>query len=111
MSELISPDELKQRIVSGSELAILDVREEGVYFDCHLFLGIECAAQPIGTSNRIAGAEAFSAHRRVRYRRQAAWTGAAGAKSTQRARLCGCGHACWRHRFLARCGLGAFFRP
>ncbi len=37
MSELISPDELKQRIVSGSELAILDVREEGVYFDCHLF--------------------------------------------------------------------------
>ena len=32
----VTAAELKQEIVSGEELAILDVREEGTYFDCHL---------------------------------------------------------------------------
>ena len=32
----VTAAELKQEIVSDKELAILDVREEGTYFDCHL---------------------------------------------------------------------------
>ncbi len=36
MKNIVAPQELKRRILRGSELAIVDVREEGVYFDCHL---------------------------------------------------------------------------
>ena len=36
MTRAISADSLKHKILSGEELAILDVREEGIYFDAHL---------------------------------------------------------------------------
>lgn len=36
MSRLISPDALKQLIVGGAEMAVLDVREEGVFSDGHM---------------------------------------------------------------------------
>jgi len=37
MSQDISAAELKSLIISGLEYAILDVREQGIYFDGHLF--------------------------------------------------------------------------
>ena len=36
MTREITPEKLKQRIVARGEFAIIDVREEGVYFDSHL---------------------------------------------------------------------------
>ena len=36
MSREISAPELKERILAGDELAILDIREEGIYFQRHL---------------------------------------------------------------------------
>ncbi len=37
MNHEISAENLKQRILARDEIAIIDVREEGIYFDCHLF--------------------------------------------------------------------------
>ena len=37
MNREFSAENLKQRILTREEIAIIDVREEGIYFDCHLF--------------------------------------------------------------------------
>ena len=37
MNREFSADNLKQHILNREEIAIIDVREEGIYFDCHLF--------------------------------------------------------------------------
>ena len=37
MSHGISAVELKRLVVDLDEIAVIDIREEGVYFDCHLF--------------------------------------------------------------------------
>ncbi len=37
MKKTLNPQQIKRTILERTELAILDVREEGVYFDCHLF--------------------------------------------------------------------------
>ncbi|MDE0308999.1 MAG: rhodanese-like domain-containing protein [Acidiferrobacterales bacterium] len=37
MNHEIGATQLKQRILAREEIAIIDVREQGIYFDCHLF--------------------------------------------------------------------------
>ena len=37
MMHEISAEDLKRRILARDEIAIIDIREEGIYFDCHLF--------------------------------------------------------------------------
>ena len=37
MTAVISSETLTEWILDGQELAVLDAREQGVYFDSHLF--------------------------------------------------------------------------
>jgi predicted metal-dependent enzyme (double-stranded beta helix superfamily)/rhodanese-related sulfurtransferase len=67
---LLPPAEIKAMLSDGEELALIDVREEGVFAEGHLLLA---ASLPLPTRAhaRCAGAAARDAHRAVRRRRRA----------------------------------------
>ena len=68
----MAPQELRALTAGGGgELAILDVREEGVHARGHLFLATSAPLSQLGAAHRAPGAAACHAHRAGRRRRAA----------------------------------------